>query len=669
MFYSNDLLTLRGGGKFNLIWLLSTTSDRLSLARKRKADLLSLNYKTIVEELQKLFPVTGKKTSLSLRTSAVLMHGVFISFKLRVDILNNDTIKLLGTTTRVKGRGTIDNTAVTTSKKTDLALEEHLDLTRFGDVKEVADNFQELNLEPAEITARQRAITMVEVDLPQRIEDEWSFSNGTDQLMVPNLDALEEMRTIFDAPMASNDVVPTESMEVDDNRDPEEALRSILNPGGQNDVSSYIAAPPVKPRIGSNPRIEVTPAITEERPSRISPVHNIPEQLNMDVDDTNLGNDVFRPPNLEGELQPDVQIPDVMVTEIPDDVAAPIAHPPETDDPVEVRRGESPSMELSPVRNVSKKRKRKALCIHVDEETQIPGDQIKAQMQDYNNLLRPKEGDTARILRPRVVNGHKVVYPRNIAGKSFISLFKEAEQAGAKTEGHYDWEEDVQPPMNLGPVGPALEIPAQEVSEMRDDSLLRRESSFNESSILNPQGNLHSTMISQNDPSNAKPEEDTRMEVIPEDSVQTGQLQPPVDGPILSPSRRFEEDSNQIPVPSPQRNATFPEQEDDAVAIAPGNITSPTGYEEFSQGLSQRIPEASTIDEGFDETINTLAFGEALRTRIGGRKEGFFSNLVDADMDRRDVAKTFLQMLVSNKQEKVDVTQDNCYEEIKFQVL
>ena len=99
MFYSNDLLTLRGGGKFNLIWLLSTTSDKVSLARKRKADILSLNYKTIVEELQKLFPVTGKKTSLSLRTSAVLMHGVFISFKLRVDFLKNDTIKLLATTT------------------------------------------------------------------------------------------------------------------------------------------------------------------------------------------------------------------------------------------------------------------------------------------------------------------------------------------------------------------------------------------------------------------------------------------------------------------------------------------------------------------------------------------------------------------------------------------
>ena len=100
MFYSNDLLTLRGGGKFNLIWLLSTTNDRASIARKRKADLLSLNYMNIVDELQKLFPVTGKKTSLSLRTSAVLMHGVFISFKLRVEFLNTDTIKLLATTTR-----------------------------------------------------------------------------------------------------------------------------------------------------------------------------------------------------------------------------------------------------------------------------------------------------------------------------------------------------------------------------------------------------------------------------------------------------------------------------------------------------------------------------------------------------------------------------------------
>ena len=98
MFYSHDLLTLRGGGKFNLLWLLSMT-DRAAIAKKRRADILSINYKKIVEELQKLFPASGRESSLSLRTSAVLMHGVFVSFKLRVEFLNNDTMKLLATTT------------------------------------------------------------------------------------------------------------------------------------------------------------------------------------------------------------------------------------------------------------------------------------------------------------------------------------------------------------------------------------------------------------------------------------------------------------------------------------------------------------------------------------------------------------------------------------------
>ena len=64
-----------------------------------------------------------------------------------------------------------------------------------------------------------------------------------------------------------------------------------------------------------------------------------------------------------------------------------------------------------------------------------------------------------------------------------------------------------------------------------------------------------------------------------------------------------------------------------------------------------------------------MALGEAIRAKIGGRKEGRFSDLVDKNNRRRDVAKTFLQMLVANKQEKVEIKQDNCYEEIKLVVL
>merc|ERR1719305_281073 len=155
------------------------------------------------------------------------------------------------------------------------------------------------------------------------------------------------------------------------------------------------------------------------------------------------------------------------------------------------------------------------------------------------------------------------------------------------------------------------------------------------------------------------------MEDIQEESelTVTGHLQPPVVDHIASPPRDKEGEVDIEPI------TAAPILEEVEAAAATGvNITSPTGYEEFSQGLSQRNFEAGTVDEGFDETTSTLAFGEALRAKIGGRKEGRFSNLVENN-SRRDAAKTFLQMLVANKQEKVEIKQENCYEEIKLVVL
>ena len=94
MFYSTDLLTLRGG-KFNLIWLLSTTKDKNALYRKRKKDLLNLDVGATSQELIRMFPVQGKKSSLSLRTSSLLMHGVFISFRMKAELLRSEVLKLL----------------------------------------------------------------------------------------------------------------------------------------------------------------------------------------------------------------------------------------------------------------------------------------------------------------------------------------------------------------------------------------------------------------------------------------------------------------------------------------------------------------------------------------------------------------------------------------------
>ena len=93
MFYSTDLLTLRGG-KFNLIWLLSTANDKNSILRKRKKDFLTLDVGNVAQELAKMFPVQGKKVSLSLRTSSLLMHGVFISFRMKAELLKNDVIQV-----------------------------------------------------------------------------------------------------------------------------------------------------------------------------------------------------------------------------------------------------------------------------------------------------------------------------------------------------------------------------------------------------------------------------------------------------------------------------------------------------------------------------------------------------------------------------------------------
>ena len=502
MFYSHDLLTLRGGGKFNLLWLLSTT-DRAAVAKKRRADILSIKYKKIVEELQKLFPASGRETSLSLRTSAVLMHGVFVSFKLRVEFLNNDTMKLLATTTsklislllnvfylrsylEVEGKGGIDLKSPKKTGGMPIAPDEFLDFSRFGDVNEVASNLQELLLTPEEVSARQRAVTMVEADLPPRLEDEWSFTNGDGNPLPTDIDAIEEMRTIFD--------------------DPREVTNQL-----QEDVNPDIIAPPVKPRIGSNPRIEVTPAITEERRTRISPVHapNFEETAVTVAAEPNLPDDVFRAPEVQeiGEGPP--QIPDIVVT------GAIGPH----------EKGGSPSsMELAPVQEEPRRKKRKVVpCIHLDQETQIPSEEIRNHLLNYEDLLRPRQEETARILRPRRLDNAKA--PGRNLGFGLGKLYVDAINLGEEGEGHqFDWDGEplpmeVDPPIaEVAPnveAGPMLEVPAQDQESLiRDEGNLRL--SFNTS--VNP---LTSTLIENGDQG--------VFQKNPEEPEESGHLLPPIE--------------------------------------------------------------------------------------------------------------------------------------------
>ena len=94
MFYSVDLLNLRGGGKFNMIWLFATI-DPKTLAKKKKKDLLSMDFCSIVKDLEKMLPVRGKERSFSLRTSAILTMGLSITLRLRVDHLHTDLLLMM----------------------------------------------------------------------------------------------------------------------------------------------------------------------------------------------------------------------------------------------------------------------------------------------------------------------------------------------------------------------------------------------------------------------------------------------------------------------------------------------------------------------------------------------------------------------------------------------
>ena len=94
MFFSTDLLSVRGG-KFGTIWLLATTRDRKAVVKKKRAELLKTNMSQLCRELIKMFPVQGKDKSFSLRTSSILMYGTCINLRLISEDLRRAVLLLL----------------------------------------------------------------------------------------------------------------------------------------------------------------------------------------------------------------------------------------------------------------------------------------------------------------------------------------------------------------------------------------------------------------------------------------------------------------------------------------------------------------------------------------------------------------------------------------------
>ena len=62
--------------------------------RKCRSQLLKTNIKKMCLELSKMFPVSGKSNSFSLRTSAMLTHGIVLVYKFNIELVKKDLIRL-----------------------------------------------------------------------------------------------------------------------------------------------------------------------------------------------------------------------------------------------------------------------------------------------------------------------------------------------------------------------------------------------------------------------------------------------------------------------------------------------------------------------------------------------------------------------------------------------
>ena len=71
--------------------------------RKCRSQLRKTNIKKLCQDLSKMFPVSGKTNSFSLRTSAMLTHGIVLVYKFNIELVKKDLIRLRSLVTKGKG--------------------------------------------------------------------------------------------------------------------------------------------------------------------------------------------------------------------------------------------------------------------------------------------------------------------------------------------------------------------------------------------------------------------------------------------------------------------------------------------------------------------------------------------------------------------------------------
>ena len=411
-----------------------------------------------------MFPAAGKKNSFSLRTSSILAHGLTFTFRVKCEILRGDIFRLQASASSSRKTDTDKNDARPT-KDPNVLLQFDEDMINFGQVG-LADNLADLTLTEAEVSARRRAVTMNEdIPAPSRLSDDWdwdlprmSIQDMEDQ---ESLLAGEVLPPHHEAPMA---------IDVVDKDDDPDRTKTRKSDDPDRSLDSMVAPEPVvKPRT-SQPRVEVTPAMPEDRPSRVSP-HL---QMNMDVD---LFEDPI--PRIEINQPSPVRNDDGNVAEEP--------RMPPGEQPNEEMENNLPLGELEEL-TVTRRNKKRKICVWIDEITQIPGETMKAILANTGDILRKKEAEIP-------------VAPKKKDRRKGIQLghdYKEALDLADKIPSNiYDWDDYGEAPIpdprnddlrDPDPVETSVDPTLRNASSIHQDSLSR-------SSFLNLPPDHNSTAI------------------------------------------------------------------------------------------------------------------------------------------------------------------------------
>ena len=454
---------------------------------------------------------------------------------------------------------------------------------------EVVLDIPELSQE--ELEARRRAVTLVEVDNPQLApQDDWFTPSETD---LPRV-TVEEIGSGGLLPAVDQDLLPAVDQDLLPTMDQE--LGSFLP---DEDPSVMMPPPPVRPTSTSDPHVEVTPSLQEEK-KRKSP--------------RQPAEDIANPGNLEDLNPPDIVVdPPAEVGETEGLGAHAIIQPPPS--PVELPDSfELPEVSAKP----PKKKRRKLGRLCVDETTQLSMDSIKSQLADFSDLQREREFPATRGR-----SGQQLLSGSGRALKGGLASFWEGELAATRrfAQDNFDWSEEAAVEEEMAEVD-LLQIP-DDVSEIRAHGAAETIGEANLSSA----DNVEASTVNNN---NILPD----LELPPEVELQG---------------------VDELPLPLPQDPPVFPEllgspERVGQLEEGPMLPLSPLLADQLDLLARPDDSEVSSSVQGQVEAL--LQSGEAKT----------FPSIVDSvgpsQPTRRDVAVLFRSLLVLEKREEIQMDQE-----------